>query len=336
MILRRSMPWLPLPVFAPDDEGGDGGDKNDAAGDSADKDDAGADKADAGDKSDTDDKAGAGEADKGAADDKADKGDKAAGSDIPENWRELAAAGDEDLLKELKRYGSLKNVAKALKDAKATIRSGVKEPPQPDGTDEKAMAEWRKAKGIPDDPTGYKLPEEVTKRMSDEDKPLIAAFTEYAHAKNARPDVVEIASSWYFDMTEKLDADRIAADKEASESAEESLRTTWGNAEYKGNLTLAQRYMESVPGLGEKWSEFRGPDGKRLGDSPEFIEFMSDMGREKFGDVTFANSDSTSHHNNRKAEIEKAMNTDGGREYWKSPAMQEEYRKILEREAKRK
>lgn len=265
--------------------------------------------------------------------DKPAEGDKA--PEFPENWRELAAAGDEDMAKMLARYGSFKAVAKALKEAKDTIRSGVKEPAQPDPKDEKAMAEWRKAKGIPDDPTGYTLPETVTKRLTDEDKPIIASFTEFAHGKHARPDVVTIATEWYADMAEQAEAKRVAEDNSASEAAEEQLRETWGNGEYKGNLTLGHRYMESIPGVGAKFSEFRGPDGKRLGDIPEFIEWASDMGREKFGDVVFATSESTAQIANRKAEIEKIMKTDMAA-YWKDSAMQNEYQQILAKEEKRK
>jgi hypothetical protein len=295
-----------------------------------------ADKATEGDK-DTSVDTQATEGDKAAGDaaegDKAQDGDKPA--PLPDNWREVAADGDDDLLKELKRYGSLKGVAKALKEAKATIRSGVKETPMPDATDEKAMAEWRKAKGIPDDPTGYKLPEEVTKRLTDEDKPLIASFTEFAHSKNARPDVVELASEWYVTMAEQAEAKRLEEDKTAAEEAEEALRTSWGNGSYKGNFTLAERYAESIPGVGLKLAEFRGPDGRRLGDIPEFVEWASDMGREKFGDVTFASGDSANQHNNRKAEIEKIMNSDM-KAYWADAAMQKEYQDILSKEAKRK
>lgn len=347
MILRADKPWLPMPVYAPDDEGAgaDVLDKPDEGADDADKADAGdkdaaaAGKQDEADKTPPPDKDAADAADKAKADkDDADKqdDDKASGKDIPENWRDLAADGDEDLLKELKRYGSLKGVAKALKEAKATIRSGKMKQPMPDPSDEKAMAEWRKAEGIPDDPSGYELPEAVKKRMTDDDKPLISSFTDFAHAKGARPDVVQIATEWYFDSLEKLEGERVEADSKASETAEESLREIWGNGSYKGNLTLAQRYMEAIPGIGDKFSEFRGPDGRRLGDNPEFIEWASDMGREKFGDVVFAKEESAAAHAGRKAEIEAMMRKDGGREYWASQSIQDEYKQILEKEAKRK
>jgi hypothetical protein len=265
------------------------------------------------------------------------KDEKDTRAELPENWRDLAADGDDDTLKLLKRYGSLKGVAKALKEAQSTIRSGklVSDEPMPDPEKEPDKAKaWREARKIPEDATGYVLPETVTKRMTDDDKPLVSGFTEYAHAKGARPETVAIATEWYFDMAEKLAAEEGARDKEAKEGAEEALRQSWGNGEYKGNLTLARRFVESIPGVGAAWSEARLADGRRIGDIPEFMEWASDQGRSTFGDAAFASSDSEARHDNRKAEIEKIMNTDFPR--YEREGLDKEMAQILEREAKRR
>ncbi|TGR84536.1 hypothetical protein EN866_33270 [Mesorhizobium sp. M2D.F.Ca.ET.223.01.1.1] len=248
-----------------------------------------------------------------------------------DNWREEMAGGDDDVAKAISRYGSPKGVARALREAQVAIRSGQQRLPKPDPKDEKAMAEWRKAEGIPDDPTGYKLPEAVQKRLVDEDKPILSSFTEFAHAKGARPDVVDIAAEWYIDMAEAAQAKQVEADKIASEEAEDALRKEWAHGEYKANTTIAKRWIEGVPGLGAKWAEAR-VDGKRLGDIPEFVAWAADMGREKFGDVAFTNSDSERKHTARKEEIEKIIGTD---EYYEK-GLDKEYAAILERELKRR
>lgn len=247
-----------------------------------------------------------------------------------DNWREEMAGGDDDVAKAISRYGSPKGVARALREAQATISSGLKRA-KPDPKDEKAMAEWRKAEGIPDDPTGYKLPEAVQKRLTDDDKPILSSFTEFAHAKGARPDVVDIASEWYIEMAEAAQAKQIEADKVASEEAEDTLRKDWAHGEYKANTTIARRFIEGIPGVGAKWAEAR-IDGKRLGDMPEFIAWAADMGREKFGDVAFTSSDSEAKHTARKAEIEKIIGTDA---YYEQ-GLDKEYAAILEKELKRK
>jgi len=271
---------------------------------------------------------------KGAGD--AAKGEETAKEDDfawPDDWRERVADGDDDLAKELSRYGSMKNVVKALRDAKLTIRSGKLTKPMPDGSDEKAMAEWRKEQGIPDDPSGYKLPDTVTKALTDEDKPVLATFTEFAHKKGLPNSAVEVATEWYVSTMDQIAEQRAAADNEAREAAEDALRKDWAHGEYKANLTLAARTIEGIPGVGKGWAEFRGPDGRRLGDNPEFVAWAADMGRNQFGDVTFANGDSERKHTARKQEIEELMRTDINA--YREKGWDREYERILEKEAKR-
>lgn len=261
------------------------------------------------------------------------KGKEPAG-DWPDDWRERLAGGDEDIANAIKRYGSPKGVAKALKEAQALIRSGKVKRDMPDPSDEKAVAEWRKEQGIPDDPSGYKLPEVVTKRLTDADKPVLASFTEFAHAKGAPQSVVDIATEWYVNSLENMEAERVQADTAAAEQAEDALRKDWAHGEYKANMTLAKRFISEIPGVGEEWSEARLPNGRRLGDLPEFVAWAADQGRAAYGDAAFASPDSASRHTARKDEIEKIMKTDIDR-YW-SEGLDKEYNVILERETKRR
>ena len=283
------------------------------------------DKSDTGTAS-TDDAAGGDDAGKTAAED-----EKA--SSLPDDWRELAANGDDDALKLLKRYGSLNGVVKALIEKDKLIRSGKIKRDMPDPKDEKAMAEWRKAEGIPDDPSGYKLPDAVIKRMTDEDKPMLASFTDYAHKKGAPQGVVDIASEWYFDMAEQAAEQQAASDLEASEATEAELRKDWAHGEYKANMTLAKRFVEGIPGVGESWTEARMPDGRLLGSIPEFIQWASDQGRGEFGDVTFANSDSERKHTARREEIEKIRDTDFDR--YENEGLDKELRTLIEKDIAR-
>lgn len=255
-------------------------------------------------------------------------------SSLPDDWRELGANGDDDALKLLKRYGSLNGVVKALVEKDKLIRSGKIKRDMPDAKDEAAMAEWRKEQGVPDDPSGYKLPETVINRITDDDKPMLASFTDFAHKKGAPQAVVDIASEWYFSMAEAAAENQSAADLEAREEAENALRKDWAHGEYKANTTLAKRWVESIPGVGDAWEEARMPDGRLLGSIPEFIQWASDQGRQTFGDVTFANGDSERKHTARKEEIETVLRTDRNR-YFKE-GLDKEYAEILEREEKRR
>lgn len=250
---------------------------------------------------------------------------------LPDNWRELASGGDKDVAKLLERYSSLSGVAKALVEKEKLIRSGKIKQDMPDPKDEKAMAAWRKDQGIPEKAEDYKIPELVTKRLIDADKPVLANFTEFALTKNAPPAFVEMAAEWYVDMSEKAAEAQSVADAKATEDADDALREAWSRDEYKGNMTLAKRFWEAsgVEGL----SEARLPDGRRLGDVPGFVQFSSDQGRSAFGDAVFASSDAESKHTGRKTEIERIMSTDINR--YHEEKLDQEYAVILEREQKR-
>lgn len=262
-----------------------------------------------------------------------DKADDEKPAALPDNWRELAAGGDEDALKLLKRYGSLSGVAKALVEKEKIIRAGVKKPDMPDPKDEKAMAAWRKEQGIPEKAEDYKIPEPITKRLIDADKPVLANFTEFALAKNAPPAFVEMAAEWYVDMSEKAAEAQSVSDAKATEEADDVLREVWSRDEYKGNLTLAKRFWDQAPEIGQDLPNARLPDGRRLGDIPGFIQWSSDQGRSAFGDVVFASTDAEAKHTTRRAEIEQIMRTDIGAYYEKG--LDKELAVILERDAKR-
>lgn len=284
-------------------------------------------------KSDEENAAALAEFEKASDSGKADEGDKSKAS-LPDDWREQAAGDDEDLLKLAKRYGSLKGILKALDESKKALRTGGRQTiAKPDPSDEKAMAEWRKAEGIPDKPEGYKLPDTVVKRLTDDDKPLLSSFTEFAHTKGARPDVVEIASEWYITMQEQAASKMSEEDKLASEAAEDALRKDWAHGEFKSNTTIAKRWIESVPGLGADWAEARMPNGRRLGDNPDFVSWAADMGREKFGDLAFSSGDGERKHMARREEIEKIRNTDFDR--YESEGLDKELRDLIAKDLAR-
>jgi hypothetical protein len=256
---------------------------------------------------------------------------------LPDNWRELGleAAGFNKEQKDraeklISRYGSLGGVVKALLEKDDFIRSGKIKRDMPDPKDEKAMAEWRKEQGIPEKPEGYQLPEPLQKRLVDDDKPILSNFMERMHGKNWTPQQIQDGVEWYADFQEQIAEQISQRDEQAKEEADNALRDNWSRDEYKGNLTLAKRFWDST-GI-EALSEARLPDGRKLGNVPEFIMFSSDKGRESFGDVVFSSGDAETKFNNRKAEIEKIRDTDFER-YEREYAA--EYRTILEKELQR-
>lgn len=250
----------------------------------------------------------------------------------PEDWREKLANGDEAMLKVLKRYSSPTTFAKGWKEREDLIRSGKLKAAKPDGTDEKAMAEWRKENGVPDDPTGYVIPDAVKGVLVDEDKPLVTAWFEDAHAAGMPQEMAAKGIEWYGKIIGGLQEQQAKNDKEARDAAEDALRKEWSHAEYKANTTLGARWLASTP-LGETWADLRTPDGRRLGDNPDFMMWAADNGRQSFGDVSFATGDAERQHTARKEEIESIMKSDINR-YFKE-GLDKEYATILQKEQKR-
>lgn len=318
--------WLlPLPVFAPDDEGAGGGEGGDDTTTETETDTTAETDKESGDK-------GGGAQTAMDADLDNDDTDKAPPADWPEDWREKLASGDKDAEKLLKRFGSPAGLMKKLLNQEQLIRSGKVKQDMPDPEDADAMKAWRKAEGIPDDPTGYAIPDTVKAMVTDDDKPMLASFTEFAHAKNAPQQVVDLATEWYFSTMDEISSKQAATDKEASDATVEEMRQEYG-PEYKANMELGRGFMEITPEIGKDWMFARLPDGRMLGNIPEFIRFAVDQGRAQFGDTAFATPDAEQKHNGRKAEIEQIMNTDIDR--YRAEGLDREYQQILDREAKR-
>lgn len=286
------------------------------------------------------DKAGAAqEVDAGKADtakaDTTDAADKDAVKPTwPDDWREQMAGTDEAFLKALKRYSSPSTFAKGWQERENLIRSGKLKQAKPDGTDEKALSEWRKENGVPDDPTGYKVPDAVQKALIDADKPLIAAWFENAHKSSMPQEFAEKGLEWYAETLDTLQAQQTAADTEASEKCEDFLRKEWAHADYKANTTLGARWLAVETPLGEDWANLRSSDGRRLGDNPDFMMWAADKARESYGDVSFATGDSERKFVARKEEIEKIRDTDFDR--YENEGLDKELRSILETELKKK
>lgn len=271
------------------------------------------------------------------ADDASKDSDKkvVAPADWPDDWRDKMGAGDKEALKTLERYKSPADVAKALREAQKKIGAGrtLSDEPMPDAEKEpEAAKEWRKARGIPDDPTGYEVPDAVKSLVKDEDKPRLAEFTEFMHKKGVPASAAGAAMEWYF-QTEAEGAAAIAeADKADATEVEDTLRAEWGS-DFRANATVAKRFAEEItPGI--NWFEARLPDGRTLGNVPEFVKALAELGTREYGDVAFAGGEATNKTLARKEEIERMMRDDIDA-YRANPKLAQEYEAIVDAELKR-
>ncbi len=328
------------PVWAPDDDkggGGDDGQKPDAAAEAAALAAAEAAKGKDGDKDDgAGDKQGDDEG--GSFLDNADKPDEkkdaAKPGDWPEDWRDRMAGEDKDMRKRLDRFKAPADVFKSYTELEAKFKKGptASDEPMPDAEkDPEKAAEWRKARGIPPDPTGYDVPDAVKKLVTDEDKPRLATFTEHMHKANVPQQYVGPALEYYFQEQAQAAEAIAAADKADQSETEDLLREEWG-PDFRPNAVIAKRFAEEVtPGV--NWFSARLPDGRVLGNIPDFVKALADMGRERFGDVSLAGAENTARTQTRKAELETMMREEPDK-YYGDKKHSAEYEKIMDAELK--
>jgi hypothetical protein len=99
-------------------------------------------------------------------------------------------------------------------------------------------------------------------------------------------------------------------------------------------MKLASGFIQSIPGVGDSWTEARMKDGRRLGDIPEFISWAADQARASGMDTSFLSGDGAAKSASRKAEIEKVMTSNIDKYY--EDGLDKELAAILEKETKQK
>lgn len=209
------------------------------------------------------------------------------GADDPlEKWRDLMADGDTELANELKRSKTMKDFGKRFKDMRTKLSKGalLADEAMPDAEkDPDGAKAWREARGIPEKPTGYELPAEVKKGLTDEDKPIVDGFLDFMHKRAATPKQVNDAIEFWYGLQEATAADQHKADEIAIKETTTALRSDWG-PDFKANTALVEKTAaELVSGV--DWFEARMPDGRLLKHIPEVANALLEIGQWKFGDL---------------------------------------------------
>jgi hypothetical protein len=232
----------------------------------------------------------------------------------------------------LGRYADPAAFGKAHESAVTKISQGVKEPLKEGATEEELKA-WRSENGIPEKADGYfeKLPNGLV--IGEDDKALFTEWAGQMHGLNVPPTVVAKTVEWYYSMQEQQLENAQALDRQQATEATAALKAAWG-AEYVENRNLVSNYMQQL-GLDEQTHamlmDATLPDGRRLFNSPAIVQAFAAKARElnplSFIPAAGAGDEGKS-VDQRIADIEKKMGTP---EYWKDNALQDTYRKLLDR-----
>jgi hypothetical protein len=198
----------------------------------------------------------------------------------PENWRNLYAGEDAKKLARLERFTDPAKALDALIEAQNKIRSGEMAKPLPENATPEQLAEWRAANGIPDKPDGYfaKLPNGLV--IGKEDEKLFGEFATEMHKLNVPPNTMHKVVEWYYNLAERESAAVHEADQRQASEAIAALKETWGN-DYKGNIGQVMSFLDGMgKELKAQFMDATLPDGRRLFNSPEIIQWIATQARE--------------------------------------------------------
>lgn len=237
----------------------------------------------------------------------------------PEDWREQLAGGDEKTLARLRRFASPANVYKSLRELEVKVSSGEfkKQTPGKDATPEQ-LAEWRKEQGIPEKADGYEF-DLGGFVPSENDKPILDNFKEFAHANNMAPAQLNEIAKWYFDQQEQVVAQQIEADKTYRAAQEEELRQEYG-PEFRANINAVRNFLSQTAGEELTGLLFgaRLADGTLLGNNAGALRWLVNVAREQVpgaGLVPAGVADVGKSVNGRIGELEAMMRDEPDKYY---------------------
>lgn len=229
------------------------------------------------------------------------------------NWRDEIAGDDEKYRKHLEKFPSVKELAKSQRDYEAKLRSGEFKPVLKEGADEKEVAAWRKANGIPETPDKYEIKLADGYVIGEQDKELVNTFLGEMHKENATPATINAALNAYYKIVENFNRDVAGHDADMRKKCEDTLRAEWGvdyrqNENINGNFLAGESEEFKTKLLGA-----RTQDGHLLKDDPDLLRWINKQAREAGAGgalVPGQSGDPVKSINDRITELKALMNKD--------------------------
>lgn len=274
----------------------------------------------------------------------ADGGETVTGEEIkgdwPDDWRDKAAGGDEETAKLLKRFGSPKAVAKALKEARQQVSTKTAALPA-DATDEQKAA-WRKERGVPDAPDGYEVAPPAGAEWTPEDKAYLSSFTKTAHDQGIpKAQFQALAQQYIDDQIARQQEQNLAVQKYQITSAK-ALRTEYGK-DFEGTVEAVKNHLKEhlgAEGL-EAFVNARMPNGALVGDNPLIFKYIADRALVdadgspiEAGSLKGGVSDADTKKTHADLVRKRASGDKDAKRALADPAYQAKIDKVYEREAK--
>lgn len=244
------------------------------------------------------------------------------------DWR-APYGGDTKLQQLLGRYASPEAFGKAHLEAVGRI-STLKAPLKEGASPEEAAA-WRKDNGLPDKPDGYfeKLPGGLV--LGEDDKALFTEWATHMHGLNAPPALVAETVKWYYAMQEQQTANQETMDRQHQSETTVALRNAWGR-DYTENMNLVKSFIGGMDQETQAlFMDATMPDGRRLFNSPQVIQFLTQKARELNPLAYIPGAGAGDEGKTLDQRIEAIEATMGTTAYRKNEKVQEEYRQLITR-----
>ena len=204
-------------------------------------------------------------------------------ADWPQDWRDKLAGEDKAFRKKLDRYTSPLDVGKAYRALETKLSGGEYRKGVPENATPEQMAEWRKEAGLPEKPEGYieklALPNGLV--LGEADKPIVAELAKSALDGNVDPKAFNGLVAKYYEMQDAQAKARAEKDTAYHDTALAELSSEYGG-EFKKTITgvnsLVEKYFPSE--ISADLLVARLPDGRLLGDNPQFIKALALLSKE--------------------------------------------------------
>lgn len=150
--------------------------------------------------------------------------------------------------------------------------------------------------GVPEDPSGYKIPDAM------KEDPLISKFAEVAHAAHLTPAGFEQIVTQMQKVASEMDAAEKAQSKEASVKELEKLKAEWGN-DFDQNSEFARRFL-----LEAGWDDARIAKYEETFGTAAMLKDFHQWGS-KMGEAPFVQGDGKGGMTPQKQAVQKQIDS---------------------------
>ena len=256
-------------------------------------------------------------------------------ADWPEDWRQKLAGDNKKALTKLGRMKSPHDIVNSYLSLEQQLSSGNYVKKLPTHATETELAEYRKSNNVPADWKEYDTNLGNGIVFGEADKPMVDSWLQFAHERNAPPEIVKMGLEWYTRQEQALVDTLAERDQINYQQTTDALRAEWG-PEFKSNINAVKTMLDGHEGAWDNIMGARNAEGVRNGDNPVVMKALAAIAREMNPYATVVPNDGgkdpAATVESRLGEIRGMMGNKQSA-YWRGPdsnKLQAEYRSLLE------